>query len=178
MPKAADTLAPSELKSNRFFKGLTENEIAELLKACTLHTFRAGDYVMREDDNSRDVFVILDGSIRIGKTLYAGDDRELGVLGPGEFLGEMAFLDDGPRSASATCTEETTLLRIDKSSFDKMAVRKPRIAYKIMMKIARALGERLRTSNDLVESIFSNPNKTILELKTRLMKIQSMLMRG
>ena len=178
MQKEAKILGAPELKSSRFFKGFTAIEIGELLKACTLHTFTAGDYVMREDDNSRDVFVILDGSIRIGKTLYAGDDRELGVLGPGDFLGEMAFLDDQPRSASATCTGETTLLRIDKSSFDKMAVRKPRIAYKIMMKIARALGERLRTSNDLVESIFSNPNRTILELKTRLMKIQTMLMRG
>jgi len=43
------------------------------------------------------------------------------------------------------------------------------------MKIARTLAERLRTSNDMVEGFFSNPNKAILEFKTRLLKIQTML---
>ena len=177
MHPAIEALTATELKSNRFFDGLTDNEITELLKACTVHIFKAGDHVMHENEISRDIFVILDGSISIGKTLYAGDEREFGVLGPGEFLGEMSFLDDSPRSASASCLEKTTVLRIDKSSFDKMALRKPRIAYKIMMKIARELGKRLRDSNDIVEGIFSNPNKTILELKTRLLKIQTMLRR-
>jgi len=173
-----EALTPSELKSNRFFSELTDKEIAELLKTCTVHTFKEGDFVVRENEVSRDVFVILRGGIRIEKTLYAGDEKEIGVLRAGEFFGEMSFLDDSPRSASASCLEETRLLRIDRSSFDKLAVEKPRIAYKIMMKIARTLGERLRASNDIVEGIYSNPNKTILELKTRLMKIQTMLMRG
>ncbi len=177
MQSAAKVLRPPELKSNRFFRGLTEVEIGEILRACTIHTFKADDCVVRENEVSRDLFVILEGRISIGKTLYAGDERELGVLGPGEFFGEMSFLDDSPRSASAHCTEKTSLLRIDKSSFDKLAARKPRTAYKIMMKIARTLGERLRASNNVVESIFSNPNKAILELKARLMKIQTMLMR-
>jgi CRP-like cAMP-binding protein len=177
MQRATTVLGPPKLKSNRFFRGLTEVEIGELLKVCTTHTFEADDCVVREKEVSRDLFVILEGRISIGKTLYAGDERELGVLGPGEFFGEMSFLDDSPRSASACCTEKTSLLRIDKSSFDKLAARKPRIAYKIMMKIALTLGDRLRASNNLVESIFSNPNKSILELKTRLMKIQTMLMR-
>jgi CRP-like cAMP-binding protein len=177
MHPATETLTAAELKSNRFFEGLTDNEINELLKVCTVHTYNAGDHVVHENENSRDIFVILDGRISIGKTLYAGDERELGVLRSGDFFGEMSFIDDSPRSASASCLEKTSVLRIDKGSFDKMAVRKSRIAYKIMMKIARALGKRLRDSNDLVEGIFSNPNKTILELKTRLLKIQTMLVR-
>ena len=170
-------LTVAEVRSNGFFSGLTENEIAELLKSCTAHTFGPGEYVLREDEVSRHIFVILSGRIRIGKTLYAGDDRKLGEINAGEFFGEMAFLDGSPRSAGASSIEETTLLKIDRDSFDKLAVRRPRIAYKITMKIALALSERLRSSNDLVESIFSNPNKTILELRTRLLKIQSMLLR-
>jgi len=99
------------------------------------------------------------------------------VLGPGEFIGEMAFLSESPRSASASCIEHASLLRIEKDSFDALALEQPHIAYKITEKIACVLGERLRASNDLIEDIFSNPNKTILELKTRLLKIQTMLMR-
>jgi CRP/FNR family cyclic AMP-dependent transcriptional regulator len=174
---AADVVTAAELKPNSFFKGLTDKEVTELLAACTVHKFEKGDCVLHEKEASRDIFVILEGVISICKTLYAGDEKQLGVLGPGEFFGEMSFLDDSPRSASAFCQKKTTVLRIDKSLFDKLAARKPRIAYKIMTKIAGALGERLRDSNEIIEGIFSNPNKTILELKARLLKIQTMLIR-
>jgi CRP-like cAMP-binding protein len=175
--KADTNLIPADLKSNRFFSGLSEKEIGELLKSCAAHTFAPGEQAVREGDASRHFFVILSGRIGIEKALYAGDERHLCELEAGDFFGEMAFLDGCPRSATATCVEAATLLKFDRDSFDKLAVRRPRIAYKITLKIALALGERLRASNDVVESIFSNPNKTILELRTRLLKIQSMLLR-
>jgi CRP-like cAMP-binding protein len=68
-------------------------------------------------------------------------------------------------------------LKIDRNSFDELATTHPAITSKIGLIMARALANRLRASNNLIESIFSNPNKTILELKTRLLKIQTMLLR-
>ena len=174
---AQTILGPSDLKSNKFFEGFLEKEIAELLKVSTIHTFNPGDYVVREHETSEQLFIILSGRISIGKVLYAGDEKELSVLTAGDFFGEMAFLDDSPRSASASCVEETTVVMLNKQSFERLAQRRPAITYKMTMKIARALAQRLRSTNDLVENIFSNPNKAILELKTRLMKIQTMLMR-
>ncbi len=177
MLEANTNLIPADLKSNRFFSGFSEKEIGELLKSCTVHTFAPGERAVSENDASRHMFVILSGKMRIEKVLYAGDEKHLCELDAEDFFGEMAFLDGCPRSASATCVEAATLLKVDRESFDKLAVRRPRIAYKVTLKIALALGERLRASNDVVESIFSNPNKTILELRTRLLKIQSMLLR-
>lgn len=177
MTRASTILNAAKLKANPFFDDLSEKEVAELLKACDVHTFDAGEYVLRENDASQHLFIILSGEIRIGKVLYAGDEKELSVLGPGEFFGEMGFLDECPRSASASCLNETALLKIGRDSFNKLAKRRPAIAYKITLKIARTLADRLRTSNDLVEGIFSNPNKAIVELKTRLLKIQTMLLR-
>jgi CRP-like cAMP-binding protein len=166
-----------ELRANRFFADFSEKEIAELLKMSTMLVFRPGEHVVREREISQDVYIILSGGIRIEKTLYAGDEKEFALLEPGEFFGEMAFLDGGPRSANVVCVEESTMLRIDRDSFEKVATERPAIAYKMTMKIARALAERLRASNDVVEGLFSNPNKAILEFKTRLMKIQTMLRR-
>ena len=177
MRLATEVVTPAELQTNPFFDGLTDEEIVELLKVCTVHDIEPGDYVIKENELSRDIFIILGGRISIGKTLYAGDERELCVLGPGEFIGEMSFLSECPRSASASCIEDASLLRIDRDSFDELALRMPGIAYKITEKIACVLGERLRASNDMIESIFSNPNRTIFELKTRLLKSQTMLMR-
>jgi CRP/FNR family cyclic AMP-dependent transcriptional regulator len=171
------SLTPAELKSNLFFEDFSEKEIAQLLKVCSTHTFAPGEYILRESDTSHHIYIILSGEIRIGKDLYAGDDKELGILSPGEFFGEMGFLDDCPRSANASCTRESTILKVDKDSFQELANKNPAIAYNITLKIARTLAERLRKSNDLVEGMFSNPNKAILELKTRLLKIQTMLRR-
>jgi CRP-like cAMP-binding protein len=177
MAAAKAKLTPSELRANRFFVDFSEREITELLRVCDVHAFKPGETVLREKDVSRDVFVVLAGTVRIGKALYAGDEKEFGSLGPGEFFGEMAFLDGGPRSANVSCVEESTVLRIDRNSFEKLAARRPGIGYKVTMKIACALAERLRASNDVVEDFFSNPNKAIVEFKTRLLKIQTMLMR-
>ena len=167
----------AKLQSNSFFENLSEKEIRELVRVGSLDSYSPEEYVVRENDASRHIYIILSGRIRIGKTLYAGDEKELTILGPGEFFGEMGFLDEFPRSASASCVEDATVLRIDKDSFQRLAQRRPTIAYKVTLKIARTLSDRLRTSNDMLEGIFSNPNRAIVELKTRLLKIQTMLLR-
>lgn len=177
MDVSESELALSEFRANPFFSDFSEKEIAELVKVCSIETFTPGERILHEKEESRDLFVILAGRIRIGRILYAGDEKELDVLEPGEFFGEMAFIDGGPRSASVSSVEQVTVLRIGRQAFDKLAARRPAIAYKVTMKIAGALAERLRASNDVVESFFSNPNKAIVEMKTRLMKIQAMLMR-
>jgi len=167
----------TNLQANSFFANLSEKEIRELLRVGSLDSYGPGEYVVRENDVSRHIYIILSGQIRIGKTLYAGDEKELTVLRPGEFFGEMGFLDEFPRSASASCVEEAAILRIDRDSFQRLAQRRPTIAYKVTLAIARTLSDRLRTSNNLLEGIFSNPNRAIVELKTRLLKIQTMLLR-
>lgn len=170
-------LSVSELRANRFFEEFMERELTALLKACEMQTFGPGECVVRELDTSDDLFVILSGKIRIGKTLYAGDEKDICVLGPGEFFGEMAFLDGEPRSATVWSVDQTVLFKLSRESFDTLVARKPMIAYKIVLKIARVLSGRLRESNDIIESMFSSPNKAIIELKARLLKIQTMLMR-
>jgi len=167
----------ARLQAISFFEDLSERESRELMKAGEIYSYRPGEYVLREKEESRSIFFILSGQIRIGKELYAGDEKEITILGPGEILGEMGFLDEAPRSASASCVQEAVILGIDRDSFQRLAQRRPTIAYKVTLKIARTLSERLRTSNNILESIFSNPNRAIVELKTRLLKIQAMLLR-
>ena len=84
------------------------------------------------------MFIIVDGAVRIHK-----GDKELAVLSKGKFVGEMALLDQEPRSASVTSTEETTLLEINGEDFyDLMASR-----MEIMQGIVKILTQRLREAN-------------------------------
>jgi CRP-like cAMP-binding protein len=170
-------LTSLEVRANRFFEDFSEKEVAGLLKMCSMQAFGPGECIVRETETTDDLFVILSGTVRIGKILYAGDEKDICLLGPGEFFGEMAFLDGAPRSATVWSTERTVLLKLSRASFDRLVAKKPMIGYKIILKMAVALACRLRASNDLIEGMFSSPNKAIIEFKARLLKIQTMLMR-
>jgi len=81
------------------------------------------------------MFIIVDGAVRIHK-----GEKEIAFLSKGKFIGEMALLDQEPRSASITTTEETTLLEINGEDFyDLMASR-----MEIMQGIVKVLTQRLR----------------------------------
>jgi CRP-like cAMP-binding protein len=163
--------------AHSFFAQFTEKEVAHIIRMGCFLPCAPGEALVHERELTRDFYVLLSGRMVVTRTLYAGDERELGYIESGEFFGEMAFLDGLPRSASVTCIAEGSVFRLSKESFDSLIVRRPGIAYKIVGIIAVALTQRLRNSNDVVESFFSNPNKAILELKTRLLKIRTMLHR-
>jgi len=69
--------------------------------------FPAGDVLFREGDSGEVMFVIQSGAVRISKSI-SGEDKVLAVLGPGEFLGEMAILNGKPRTATATVVAPAT----------------------------------------------------------------------
>lgn len=171
------TFSPHDLTNIPFFGHFSEREIAQISRTGTFHECAPNEYLLHEKDNSRDFFVLISGRMVVTRTLYAGDEKELSFIEPGEFFGEMAFLDGSPRSASVRCVEKGVFFKISRESFEHLVTRKPTIAYKMTDAIAAALTQRLRKSNDLVESFFSNPNKAIIEFKRRLLKIQTMLQR-
>ena len=81
------------------------------------------------------MFIIVDGRVRIHK-----NESEIAVLSKGEFIGEMALLDQEPRSASATTLSETVLLKIEREDFyDLLASRTD-----IIQGIVKVLTGRLR----------------------------------
>ncbi len=170
-------LPPENLAANFFFRHFSPKEISFIIKSGTLLRCLRGEYLIREKEMSEDFFVVLSGKMVVTRSLYAGDEKDLGFIQPGDFFGEMAFLDGRPRSANVSCVEEGMVLRISAENFKRLSVKRPAIAYKMVRVIAITLVERLRTSNDIVEGFFSNPNKAILEFKTRLLKIQTMLQR-
>lgn len=91
--------------------------------------------IFEEGDLGDSMFIIVDGAVRIHK-----GNKEIAVLSKGKFIGEMALLDQEPRSASVTTTEETVLLKINGEDFyDLMASR-----MEIMQGIVKVLTHRLR----------------------------------
>ena len=101
----------------------------------------AGKIVFQEGEEGDQMFIIQDGSVKISRHI-GGKEQILAILGKGDFFGEMALVDDSPRSATAMAEEDgTQLLVLDKSKFTYLLRHQPDFALVVMGKLCRQLRE-------------------------------------
>ena len=117
-----------------------------------------GEVLFREGDAGEVMFVIQAGAVRISKAI-GGQDKVLAVLGPGEFLGEMAILNGRPRTATATVVEPARCLVIEARTLEQMVARNAEIALRLIKKLAK----RLDSADTLVEILMhSDPKARVM----------------
>jgi CRP-like cAMP-binding protein len=102
----------------------------------------AGTVLFREDERGDTMYVVQSGSVRITKAGGEGA-KTLAVLGPGEFFGEMAILNNKPRTATAEVVKDARLLVLDARTFEQMVVSNTEIAVRLIKKMARRLDSAL-----------------------------------
>ncbi len=105
-------------------------------------TCPAGTVLFREDERGDTMYVVQSGRVRITKEGKDGQ-KTLAVLGAGEFFGEMAILNNKPRTASAEVVEDARLLVLDGKTFEQMVVSNTEIAVRLIKKMARRLDSAL-----------------------------------
>ena len=118
-------------KPDASFSVLTGNNIDAL-------TFKAGSVIFREGDEARELFVIKSGEVRI----QIGN-RTITELGRDSIFGEMALIDDEPRSATAVAVTDVELVPVSEKQFLFLVSQTPYFALKVM----RVLAQRLRATN-------------------------------
>ncbi len=100
--------------------------------------FPAGAVLFRAGDEGREMYVVQSGKVQI--SVASGEmEKVLDVLGPGEFFGEMAVLNDRPRTATATVVENSQLLVIGKEKFEEMLHEHVDLALRLIKRLARRL---------------------------------------
>jgi CRP-like cAMP-binding protein len=121
--------------------------------------FSAGDVLFREGEPGNEMFVIQSGAIRITKSV-AGEERVIAVLGAGEFLGELAILNNKPRGATAVIIEPTRCLVIEAKTLEAMVARNAEIAMRLIKKLAK----RLDSADALIEILMHRDPKARIML--------------
>jgi CRP-like cAMP-binding protein len=101
---------------------------------------KAGDFIFREHDDGREMFLIREGQVRLTKR-YAGQERQVELLAAGDFFGEMSLVDEQPRELSAQAVTNCALFRIDASTFDLLVQEAPEIPIRMLQKLGRRLRE-------------------------------------
>jgi len=110
--------------------------------------FPRGTVLFQEGAPGNEMFVVHQGRVTISKRV--GEvEKVLSTLGPGEFLGEMAILNNRPRSATATCAEDCKVLVIDAKTFEAMVRGNAEIAIRLIKK----LSDRLAEANEQIENL-------------------------
>ncbi|MBN8228284.1 cyclic nucleotide-binding domain-containing protein [Corallococcus macrosporus] len=143
------------LKKVALFEGLTQGQLAKVARIAQPRTHVAGDYLFREGDAGQDMFILADGKVRISKSVPGIGEEALAILEPGQYFGEMAVIEDSPRSADAIAHTSCTVWVIERAKLDQLMFTDKDLAYVLLWTFVRTLSERLRETNDKIKAFFA-----------------------
>lgn len=136
--KSAVSRQLEALREIELFRALTMAELMKIFGLFGLRNVETGSQPIREGDRGEHLFVIVDGSFEVERGGIA-----ITTLGAGAHFGEMALLNQRPRSATVTALEPSRLLSLDKNALEVLMSREPAVAAKFLWKFAQTLSLRL-----------------------------------
>ena len=128
------------LASVPLFRGLSKQHLNKLSKRFISRSYKAGDTIVTQGKGGEGMFTIISGKVEAVLESADGSKTVVNSFGPGQFFGEVAMLDDGPRTASVIATQETECLVLTRSDFISVMHNDAEMA----TEIAIALANRLR----------------------------------
>jgi len=146
-----------KLKRIPLFADMSEYDLHQIDQITVERRYDKGQVIIEENNPAERFFIIFRGKIEITKRFEDGEQFVLGVHSDGEFFGEMAILDEGPRSATARALESTTVLEISRKDFESLLYTAPLLAFTIM----KALSSRLRDTGALLISYLQRKNRQL-----------------
>jgi CRP-like cAMP-binding protein len=137
------------LRTVPIFSELSDEDIQSLARLATRRRYPKDTVVFFENEEGDFFFMIVEGRIKV--SILGDDGREviLSMLGPGDFFGEMALLDNEPRSATAIAADETELLSLHRSDFQSVLTENRSITSALI----KILSARLRHANQQISTL-------------------------
>lgn len=142
-------MQPELFRKFPLFAELDERELASVAAMAKSRRFNRDDVVFYEDETGDVFFLIREGKVKVTMISPEGKEIILSMMGPGDFFGEMALLDDAPRSATIVAMEPLELLTIWRSDFLHLLSENSAIAKKVLAEMSR----RLRSASNRIESL-------------------------
>ena len=139
---------------------LPEAELRALASHGRMRTYRSGAVLFREGDHGDSLHIVVEGGVRVVVLSPAGDEATIALLGPGEFVGDLALLDGRVRSASAIASQPTRTLVVTRANFRRWLTQRPRAALALL----ETLSLRVRRTDEALADL------TFLDVPHRLAK--------
>lgn len=137
------------LKGMAIFRTLRESELATLLDDLRLREYVKDDVIFRQGDESRQVYFVLKGKVRVYRISPSGGETSIDIFSANDVLGELAALDNRPRSATAKAVTAVSLLTMAQENFMHHMESMPGLA----LGLSRVLAQKLRWTASYAESV-------------------------
>ena len=150
------------------FTALDEASAATLRASMTGVKLSRGQVLFKEGDEGNQLFVVVDGKLKLGTTSNDGRENLLSILGPGDMFGELSLFDPGPRTATATAVVDSKLLTLANDQVIGWVKEHPQVSLQLLGRLA----QRLRKANDVLSDLVfadvpGRVAKAIIELGER-----------
>lgn len=119
----------------------------------TERSARVGEIIFRKGDAGSELFIVRRGNVSVNLPLDAGHCYHLTTFTDGHCFGDMAFLDEQPRSADAVAVTDTELFVLSRARFETLARTQPALAVEILRCLCHELAVRLRYSNSELRAL-------------------------
>ena len=139
-------IKPGSLRRIKILADLKDAQLAHLAEYMEMQEVSQWSVLFNQGDDSDSMFLVLAGELR-ARTVVNGRETILATFGPGEFFGDMALFDHGPRSADVVANVNSTLLKITSIAFDRLTREAPALATPFLQATARTLAARIRADN-------------------------------
>jgi CRP-like cAMP-binding protein len=137
---------PGSLRRIKILANLSDAQLAHLSEFMELKGVPQWAVVVRQGEPGDAMYLIMSGELR-ARTMIGGQETILTTFGAGDFFGEMALFDQGPRSADVVANVDSTLLRMSAAAFERLTREAPSLAAPFLQATARTLSARIRADN-------------------------------
>ena len=148
MPRSTEgsAITPGALRRIKILADLNDAQLSHLSDFLELQRVPQWTTVVHQGDAGDAMFLILEGELRA--RMMAGErETILATFGPGDFFGDIALFDHGPRSADVVANVDSGLLRLTALSFERLAKEAPSLATPFLQATSRTLASRIRADN-------------------------------
>ena len=140
------------LRSCPVFVGIPDRGLRQIREMCHLRYYKDNEHIFRFGEPGVGLYIILEGQVEIYRN--EGElHRQFTVFGPGDFLGELALLEDRPRTASAASRGYSRVMGFFRPDLLSLLQRNPRLGSVIILNMARLTARRLINTNDELERL-------------------------
>lgn len=149
-PPPATPLGVAQLREIGLFGAMSDEALETLGRELQTRWIDPGTVIMREGENAREMFVVVQGEMEVLRRSRRGREGRVALLGPGNWLGEMSILDAQPRTATLRALRPTLLLTIKAEDLDRLYRRDMKSFLMLLLNVNRELSRRLRVADGMV----------------------------
>jgi len=124
------------LRKISLFESFSQKDLEKIAKAGDEVSMPAGSLIVDQGQMGREAFVVLEGSVVVKR-----NGKKVATLGPGSIVGELSLLDHGPRTATANCETDCTLLVLSQRTFLAVIDDVPALSHKLLGNLANKVRE-------------------------------------